>query len=1040
MRLATRRFSVLLLWLLPAMLVSCGSFFQGPVTGSIQLDKPADAADAVAFLRCSGGFIHGDVTTDAEDTRVNAKGQFRFLGSFSLPVTERCYIYIRHPRYLTAHVLLKDDFAQTLPTLILVSWEAFFAAGPEDQVPRGGQRPWPETQVRRHISETQRWLQSFSSREQRDLVRYVPDIHTIYRNAIRYGGVDWSQDNVPDIVKGIGRIEALTGFAYPYQQYPKAVKEGDAPRVQALLDGGVLREAWSRGMPLYTAAENGHVEVVDVLLAAGEPLNFPGCRAPLLAALGADQWAMALKLIRLEAELAIDCRNKPGMGDVLTRWARAGNLDLLTDFFEAGVPVDMLNRQGTTALAEAVTIGRIEVVKVLLERGADPNVHTAAGVALLDDAVAKGYLDVERALRARQGVLAVEGDEVAAAGEPIILPWRRGLPMPYRVHSNYGQVTTLVADPKEPGTLWLGTRGGLLRLKPETGARRAWTRVNGLPSSAVGRLWFDEHRRFLWVATSGGLARLPLDDLDRMETVGDREPHSSHASGFLGASDDGGVWFWGDNHLYNLHTEAGEALRYSPAKTLHGMTATPDGDGFFLVDGSHIWRIKPGRGERTLILDASELDASELDANDLAQLPVKGPAGAPELRSLALDASQRYLWISTFRHGVFRLALDSGVVAQTVLDTEQLDRCARSKVDYHMHGQVTLAGDAVYAQLEGCFGRIDEGNRFTVLRDRIMAGPVADAGGDTWYVDAAGFHRVDAHGKTRRFPFPPDPVSQPQVTALLAADGKLFVGVDDAPLVVLDLQQHVFTTITGVTDVQRLRRVAGRDDVLALGRTRYWWVDQETLVSKPLVLRPPGSQQFRAAEWKDVRDLEYDGSAFWVLRDARSLGSKSRNGLFRLSTEGVKYFKSAGNYSLGRLVTLAQDSGQPNLLWLVTDRDPALVDFDKTLATSERLGKRSMPPRPTVRPESFLADSRLCGLTLKRNQACDPDVAGLVWELSGSQLFLRRGAKILHRWPARLPTGAIVVTRSPDTTVWVATREGLIEYPIPEQLEELLTP
>jgi hypothetical protein len=1019
----------LLLWLLPAMLVSCGSFFQGPVTGSIQVDNPEDAADAVAYLRCSGGFIHGDITTDAEETRVNAKGRFRFLGSFSIPVTERCYIYIRHPRYFTVQVPLKDDFAQTLPTLKLVSWEAFFAAGPGDPVPGGShQRPWPESEVRRHISETRRWLQSFSSSEQRDLVRYVPDIHAIYRNAIRYGGVDWSRDNVRDIVEGIGRIEALTGFAYPYQEYPKAVKEGDAPRVQALLDGGVLREAWSRGMPLYTAAENGHMEVVDVLLAAGEPLNFAGCRAPLLAALGADQWAMALKLIRLGAELTVDCRNKLGVGDVLTRWVRAGNLDLLTAFFEAGVPVDTLNRQGTTALAEAVAIGRIEVVKALLALGADPNVRTADGVALLDDAVAKGYLDVERALRARQGAVAGEVGDVPAAGEPIILPWRRGLPVPYRVYSNYGQVTAMVADPAEPGTLWLGTQGGLLRLKPETGARRAWTRVNGLPSSAVGRLWFDERRRYLWVATSGGLARLPLDDLDRMETVGDREPHSSYASGFLGSSDGGRVWFWGENHLYDMHAEAGEALRYSPEKMLHGMAPTPDGDGFFLANGSHIWRIEPGRGERTLILSAE----------DLVQLPVKGPAGAPDLRSLALDAAQRYLWISTFRHGVFRLALDTGAVAQTLLDTEQLDRCARSKVDYHMHGQVTLAGGAVYAQLERCFGRIDDNNRFTVLRDRIMAGPVADAGGDIWYVDAEGFHRIDAHGKTSRFPFPPDPVSQPQVNALLAEDGKLFVGVDDGPLVVLDLQRRIFTAVAGVTDVQRLRRVAGRDDVLALGRTRYWWVDQDSLVSEPLVLRPPGSQRFRAAEWQDVRDLEYDGSAFWVLRDDRSRGIKSRNGLFRLSTEGVKYYKAAGNYSLGKLVTLAQDTGQPDLLWLVTDRDPALVDFDKILATSERLGKRSVPPRPTVRPAGFLADSRLCGLTLKRNQACDPDVAGLVWQLSGSQLVLSRGAKILHRWPARLPTGAIVVTRAPDTTVWVATREGLIEYPIPERLEELL--
>jgi hypothetical protein len=47
--------------------------------------------------------------------------------------------------------------------------------------------------------------------------------------------------------------------------------------------------------------------------------------------------------------------------------------------------------------------------------------------------------------------------------------------------------------------------------------------------------------------------------------------------------------------------------------------------------------------------------------------------------------------------------------------------------------------------------------------------------------------------------------------------------------------------------------------------------------------------------------------------------------------------------------------------------------------------------------------------------------------------------KILHRWPANLPTGTIVVTRAPDTTVWVASKEGLIEYPIPEPLDDLLS-
>jgi hypothetical protein len=1020
----------LLSWLLPALLASCGSFFQGPVTGSIQVDSPADAADAVAYLRCRGGGFHGEITTDAEETRVDARGRFRFLGSFTFPTTERCEVFVRHPRYRTTRAQLKDALVQTLPTLKLESWETFLAAGPGEERPGGSrQRPWPEDEVRRHVIDTLLWLQSFSSGEQHGLARYVPDIHKIYRDAIRYGGVEWSRDNVRDIVDGIGRIEKITGYAYPFHAYFNAVREGDAPRVRVFLSGGVLHEAWGRGLALYTAAENGHLDVAEELLAAGEPLNVAGCRAPLLAALGAGQWAMALKLMRSGAELHVVCRNKPGVGDVLATMARAGNLQLLRSFIEAGVPVDMQNRQGTTALAEASAAGRIEVVKALLTLGANPDVHTADGVALLDDALAKGYLDVEHALRARHAAVAAGEGDIPGVGERIILPWHRGLPVPYRVYSSYGEVTAMVADPAEPGTLWLATQGGLLRVIPETGARRAWTRVNGLPSSAVGGLWFDARRHYLWVATAAGLARLPLGDLDRVETVGDREPCSSYASGFLAAGDDGRVWFWGNNHLYEMHAEAGEAVRYTPEQTLHGMVATPDADGFFLTDGSHIWRIAPRRDERTLVMTAE----------DPAQRSLKGPAGAPELRGLALDAAQRHLWISTFRHGVLRLALDTGTVEQTVLGTERLDRCARSKVDYHLQGQVTLAGGAVYAQMERCFGRIDDDNRFTVLRDRIMAGPVADAGGDIWFVDTEGFHRIDARGKSSRFPFPPDPLSRPQVNALHAEDDKLFVGVDDAPLMVLDLQRRSFTPVTGVSDVQRLRRVAGRDDLLALGRSRYWWVDRDSLASEPLVLRPPGTGQYRAPEWQDVRDLEYDGSAFWVLRDDRSRGIKSRPGMFRLSAQGVEHVEAAGAYALGKLVTLAQDTERPERLWLVTDRDPALVDFDKTLATSERLGKRSVPPQSGNASAEVLANRRLCGLTLKRTQACDPDVAGLVWELSGSGLLLKRGMTILHRWPASLPPGVLVVTRTPDTTVWVASREGLIEYPIPERLDELLS-
>ena len=69
--------------------------------------------------------------------------------------------------------------------------------------------------MQRHLTDTRLWLKSFSPSEQHELARYVPDIHKIYRDAVRYGGVEWSRDNVRNIVKGIGRIEETTAYALP---------------------------------------------------------------------------------------------------------------------------------------------------------------------------------------------------------------------------------------------------------------------------------------------------------------------------------------------------------------------------------------------------------------------------------------------------------------------------------------------------------------------------------------------------------------------------------------------------------------------------------------------------------------------------------------------------------------------------------------------------------------------------------------------------------------------------------------------------------
>lgn len=67
-------------------------------------------------------------------------------------------------------------------------------------------------------------------------------------------------------------------------------------------------------------------------------------------------------------------------------------------FADAGVPVDAVNDLGDTALVDASTVGNLEVVKVLLGHGANPNAPTRARENVLHDAVTHGYVEVVAAL------------------------------------------------------------------------------------------------------------------------------------------------------------------------------------------------------------------------------------------------------------------------------------------------------------------------------------------------------------------------------------------------------------------------------------------------------------------------------------------------------------------------------------------------------------------------------------------------------------------------------------------------------------------
>jgi hypothetical protein len=397
--------------LLPAALAACcGSVLQGPVHGRVEFSRSEDARNAVVWMRCRGPGLHGDIKTDEETTRVSENGRYTILWSLQFPTTNRCYLDVLHPRYRTTRVDLSDEFLQRVPPIVPVDWYSYLDAGPEyEGANPGTRRPWPETELRRHVLDTGMWLRHFSTAEQQQFAHYVPVIHEIYRRALQRGQMRWPgppyAGRSGGILDGIARIEERTAYAAPFRELPEAARSGDAVRVRELVEGGVLLEAWDRNhyTPLTLAAREGHVAVLEVLLETGLPAGGTDCGSPLLAALGESQWRAALYLLRAGAHPGASCRNRRTVGDALGQFARNGEFDWLGAFLEAGVPVDVRGSNGTTALAEASRVGRIESVKALLAAGADANTETARGDPILDEAVANGYLDVERALLRGQG-------------------------------------------------------------------------------------------------------------------------------------------------------------------------------------------------------------------------------------------------------------------------------------------------------------------------------------------------------------------------------------------------------------------------------------------------------------------------------------------------------------------------------------------------------------------------------------------------------------------------------------------------------------
>ncbi len=209
--------------------------------------------------------------------------------------------------------------------------------------------------------------------------------------------LDANGDPVPAATRGRrGAMREPDGGALTALVY--AARAGSIEAARVLLEGGAdvnqtTRYGWS---PLLAATQNQNYQMGKFLIERGANVNLAnkGAWTPLY--------------------LAVDNRNIKG-GDYPTRTADMDSLEFITLLLDHGADVNAritestetrtvftnqwLNEDGATAFLRAAQSGDLELLKLLVARGADPKINTRLGVTPL--AVAAGIGWVEGVTRER---------------------------------------------------------------------------------------------------------------------------------------------------------------------------------------------------------------------------------------------------------------------------------------------------------------------------------------------------------------------------------------------------------------------------------------------------------------------------------------------------------------------------------------------------------------------------------------------------------------------------------------------------------------
>ncbi|KAI1630940.1 ankyrin repeat-containing domain protein [Biscogniauxia mediterranea] len=156
----------------------------------------------------------------------------------------------------------------------------------------------------------------------------------------------------------------------------QAILRHDAESVRALLLFGANPNAMdSRGItPLYLAVEESFLDAATMLLKYGADPNLAAGRemcTPLAMAVVEDKFNLARALLTYGGDVSRGMLNGDTMLiSAIIKKRTKRTIDMLLDY---GCDPNAKNKEGHTALFEAIQTNRIEIVSSLLDHGANPN-------------------------------------------------------------------------------------------------------------------------------------------------------------------------------------------------------------------------------------------------------------------------------------------------------------------------------------------------------------------------------------------------------------------------------------------------------------------------------------------------------------------------------------------------------------------------------------------------------------------------------------------------------------------------------------------